>query len=180
MITFAINLNSHIINTFEFAQIYGAYLLHIYTTDIYFFVMANLFYSDPKLSINEKYDIKGSTVNRSFEAPKEGQSSTCRHCEQKFVYRSKKIKRKVFPTPQTTTMIASTSRGIKSVVMMTQLGSTDTVDLHGSASVQDLAATTAHRLQQRDLYSESNANSLLIALTLRADVQSESQATSLT
>jgi hypothetical protein len=65
-------------------------MLRIYSTDIYFFVMANLFYSSNKLSIDEKYDIKGSTVNRSSAPPSEGQSCTCRHCGQKFFYHKKK------------------------------------------------------------------------------------------
>jgi hypothetical protein len=64
-------------------------MLRIYSTDIYFFVMANLFYSNTKLTIHEKYDIKGSTVNRSSAPPSEGQTCTCRHCEQKFTYHRK-------------------------------------------------------------------------------------------
>lgn len=69
------------------SKIYGAYKLQIYSADIYFFVMANLFYVPNKtLIIHEKYDIKGSTVNRTSEPPSEGQSCTCRHCGQKFLY----------------------------------------------------------------------------------------------
>ncbi len=68
------------------SKIYGLYMMRIYATDIYFFVMANLFYSEPMLAIHEKYDIKGSTVNRNALPPKEGQSYNCKHCEQRFTY----------------------------------------------------------------------------------------------
>ena len=75
-------------------QIFGAYTLKIYGINLHFFVMNNLFLSKDEngqnIAIHEKYDIKGSTVNRSSVPPSEGQSCTCRHCEQKFTYEKKK------------------------------------------------------------------------------------------
>ena len=61
---------------------------------VHFFVMNNLFYSkdengDP-ITIHEKYDLKGSTVNRSSVPPREGDTCTCKDCKQKFVYHRKK------------------------------------------------------------------------------------------
>jgi hypothetical protein len=80
------------------SKIYGAYAMQIYGIDLFFFVMNNLFHdkddSGTNLSIHEKYDIKGSTVNRSSVPPVEGQVVTCTHCEQKFVYSRKKKTRK--------------------------------------------------------------------------------------
>jgi hypothetical protein len=74
-------------------QIYGAYTMQIYGIELNFFVMNNLFHdkdeSGTNLSIHEKYDIKGSTVNRSSVPPVEGQVVTCTHSEQKFVYHRK-------------------------------------------------------------------------------------------
>lgn len=76
------------------SKVYGAYTMQIYGISLHFFVMNNLFYdkdaSGSNLSIHEKYDIKGSTVNRSSVPPVEGQTATCTHCEQKFVYHRKK------------------------------------------------------------------------------------------
>lgn len=67
--------------------------MQIYGIELHFFVMNNLFYdkdaNGANVSIHEKYDIKGSTVNRSSVPPVEGQSVTCTHCEQKFIYRRK-------------------------------------------------------------------------------------------
>ena len=40
-------------------QIYGAYRLQIYGNALCFFVMNNIFLNPEKLSMNEKYDIKG-------------------------------------------------------------------------------------------------------------------------
>lgn len=48
--------------------------------------MNNLFLNAAGLSMHEKYDIKGSWVARNAEPPSNGQTVTCTHCEQKFVY----------------------------------------------------------------------------------------------
>jgi hypothetical protein len=55
-----------------------------------FFVMNNLFYNEEGLTMNEKYDIKGSWVARNASLPKEGESATCTFCEQKFIFHRKK------------------------------------------------------------------------------------------
>ena len=46
----------------------GSYSLEIFSQTFYFVVMLNCF--DPKAYINERFDIKGSWVNRSAEPPK--------------------------------------------------------------------------------------------------------------
>lgn len=40
--------------------------------------------------MNEKYDIKGSWVSRNATPPKDGQSVTCTHCEQRYIFVKKK------------------------------------------------------------------------------------------
>jgi 1-phosphatidylinositol-4-phosphate 5-kinase len=69
------------------ARIYGAYNLVVYGTEFRFFVMENLFFvrRDNPVAIHERYDIKGSWVNRNFSVPKVGQSSTCRLCDEKYI-----------------------------------------------------------------------------------------------
>jgi hypothetical protein len=52
--------------------------------------MNNLFFNKDGLTMNEKYDIKGSWVARNAEPPLEGQSLTCSYCEQKFIYQKRK------------------------------------------------------------------------------------------
>lgn len=52
--------------------------------------MSNIFLNDENLLMNEKYDIKGSWVKRNAEPPLNGQSVTCTHCEQKFIYKKKR------------------------------------------------------------------------------------------
>jgi hypothetical protein len=75
------------------SKVFGAYTMQIYGISLHFFVMNNLFHdkdaTGENLSIHEKYDIKGSTVNRSSVPPVEGQTATCTHCEQKFTYHKK-------------------------------------------------------------------------------------------
>ena len=46
--------------------------------------MANVFNTD--LVIHNRYDIKGSWVNRNSELPKAGKKVTCRHCNRKYIY----------------------------------------------------------------------------------------------
>ena len=54
----------------------------------------NLFYSrtTASLDIHERFDIKGSWVNRNFSAPSEGDSATCRLCSEKYVVGTKSEK----------------------------------------------------------------------------------------
>lgn len=48
--------------------------------------MENLFYAPRVMpTIHERYDIKGSWVNRNFSAPKTGETSLCRLCSEKYV-----------------------------------------------------------------------------------------------
>lgn len=68
------------------ARIYGAFQLRIYSTSFYFYVMHNIFLSHDGEVVNEKYDIKGSWVNRNAAVPREGQIVTCSNCNQKFTY----------------------------------------------------------------------------------------------
>jgi hypothetical protein len=55
----------------------------------FFFIYKN-FFNQEGLTMNEKYDIKGSWVARNASLPKEGESATCTFCEQKFIFRRKK------------------------------------------------------------------------------------------
>lgn len=55
--------------------------------------MNNIFLNPEGLIMNEKYDIKGSWVARNAEPPSNGQSVTCTHCEQKYVYYKKRVKK---------------------------------------------------------------------------------------
>eukprot|EP01035_Chromulina_nebulosa_P021947 gene21947-28415_t len=80
------NKNSYI------SRIYGAYRLQIYGNSLCFFVMNNIFLNPQNLSMNEKYDIKGSWVNRNAKPPRNGQTATCTFCEQKFVFWKKRSK----------------------------------------------------------------------------------------
>lgn len=83
-------------NTF-ICKIYGVYELRIYNEVLYFFVMNNLFLNDDGLTMNEKYDLKGSWVARNSAPPRDGQTFSCTYCERKFVYRKKKRNTKRAP-----------------------------------------------------------------------------------
>jgi hypothetical protein len=48
--------------------------------------MHNIFHNTESEVVNEKYDIKGSWVNRNAAIPIEGQVATCSNCNQKFVF----------------------------------------------------------------------------------------------
>lgn len=71
----------------------GAYRLTIYNTSLYFYVMNNLFHNDENATIHDKYDLKGSWVARNATLPRDGKLVTCRHCQQKYVFRRKNIQR---------------------------------------------------------------------------------------
>lgn len=68
------------------ARVYGAFQLRIYSTSFFFYVMHNIFLTLDEEVVNEKYDIKGSWVNRNAAVPREGQVVTCSNCNQKFTY----------------------------------------------------------------------------------------------
>lgn len=65
-------------------RIYGCHAIRLYGNTYHFVVMANLFSSEN--AIHQRYDIKGSYVNRSAKCPTLGQSVTCRYCKAKFKY----------------------------------------------------------------------------------------------
>lgn len=81
-------------NTF-ICKIFGAYELRIYNEVLYFFVMNNLFLNSEGLTMNEKYDLKGSWVARNSAPPRDGQVFSCTYCERKFVYRKKRRPKRV-------------------------------------------------------------------------------------
>ena len=70
--------------------------MKIYGHTLCFFVMNNIFLNPDGLSMNEKYDLKGSWVNRNAKPPRNGETVTCSHCEQKFIYvKKRKTKKKM-------------------------------------------------------------------------------------
>lgn len=73
-------------------QIFGAYKLHIYGTDLNFFVMNNIFLTRGGETINEKYDLKGSWVARNAKPPRDGQRVPCTFCNQTFVYHRRNLR----------------------------------------------------------------------------------------
>lgn len=60
----------------------GSYSLKVYAQTFYFVVMRNIF--EPGTDINERYDIKGSWINRSAAAPMPNKRVVCRHCNEMF------------------------------------------------------------------------------------------------
>ena len=60
----------------------GSYSLKVYAQTFYFVVMLNCF--EPKADINERFDIKGSWVNRSADMPAPNKRIICRHCNEMF------------------------------------------------------------------------------------------------
>ncbi|DAZ96107.1 TPA: hypothetical protein N0F65_000655 [Lagenidium giganteum] len=67
-------------------RFYGCHCLELYGKQFSFIVMANLF--DTEQVIHQRYDIKGSWVNRHGELPKRGKKVTCRHCNRKYIYQN--------------------------------------------------------------------------------------------
>lgn len=61
----------------------GSYSLKIYTQTFHFIIMKNLF--EPKIDINERFDIKGSYVGRYANLSPPNKSIICRHCNEIFV-----------------------------------------------------------------------------------------------
>lgn len=61
----------------------GSYSLQMYDQTFYFVVMLNAF--DPRATINERYDIKGSWVGRSADPMKANKRTVCRHCNTYFI-----------------------------------------------------------------------------------------------
>eukprot|EP01035_Chromulina_nebulosa_P069332 gene69332-biopygen22262 len=71
----------------------GSYSLEMFSQTFYFVVMMNCF--DPKAYINERFDIKGSWVNRSAEKSKKTKRVVCRHCNEYFIPTNTKDRCKV-------------------------------------------------------------------------------------
>ena len=60
----------------------GSYSLGVYAQTFYFVVMRNIF--EPGIDINERFDIKGSWVNRNANPSPPNKSMVCRHCNEVF------------------------------------------------------------------------------------------------
>ena len=74
-------------------RIFGAYKLQAYSTDLYFIVTNNVLLTRPSESIQEKFDLKGSSVHRHMKLPKEGETVRCGLCGKAFVYSKNKFRR---------------------------------------------------------------------------------------
>lgn len=61
----------------------GLHAVTIYGTEFIFVVMRNIFPRD--VVVNERYDIKGSWINRNASVPPPGKRKMCRHCSELFV-----------------------------------------------------------------------------------------------
>lgn len=92
------------------SKILGVYTLRIYGNSLNFFVMNNLFYNEVGLSMNEKYDIKGSWVARNAKPPVEGKSFTCSYCEQKFIYKKTRKLNRLMVRSKTGALSTNSSR----------------------------------------------------------------------
>lgn len=62
----------------------GSYCLELYGRPIHFVVMENVFDVQQGISIHQRYDIKGSWVDRNAQKPRRGAEATCRHCNLSF------------------------------------------------------------------------------------------------
>lgn len=61
----------------------GSYSLGVYAQTFHFVVMRNIF--EPGIDINERFDIKGSWVNRSAAPSPPNKRIICRHCNEMFI-----------------------------------------------------------------------------------------------
>jgi 1-phosphatidylinositol-4-phosphate 5-kinase len=61
----------------------GSYSLGVYAQTFHFVVMRNIF--QPGIDINERYDIKGSWINRNANLSSPNKSIVCRHCNEVFI-----------------------------------------------------------------------------------------------
>ncbi|KAK1937013.1 Phosphatidylinositol 4-phosphate 5-kinase type-1 alpha [Phytophthora citrophthora] len=62
----------------------GSYCVELYGRPTYFVVMENVFDVQQGISIHQRYDIKGSWVDRNAQKPRKGAEATCRHCNLSF------------------------------------------------------------------------------------------------
>jgi 1-phosphatidylinositol-4-phosphate 5-kinase len=64
-------------------RFFGLHSLTLYSKQFLFVVMRNIF--PPQAIINERYDIKGSWINRNANVIPPGKKTFCRHCGELFV-----------------------------------------------------------------------------------------------
>jgi 1-phosphatidylinositol-4-phosphate 5-kinase len=61
----------------------GSYSLEVYAQTFHFVVMRNIF--EPGVDVHERFDIKGSWVNRGAQLPPPNKRVVCRHCNEMFI-----------------------------------------------------------------------------------------------
>lgn len=64
----------------------GSYCLVMYGRKAHFVVMENVFDIQHGISIHQRYDIKGSWIDRNAQKPRRGAEATCRHCNLTYRY----------------------------------------------------------------------------------------------
>ncbi|TYZ65190.1 hypothetical protein PybrP1_000328 [[Pythium] brassicae (nom. inval.)] len=62
----------------------GSYCIVLYGKKAHFVVMENVFDIQHGVSIHQRYDVKGSWVDRNAQKAKRGSEATCRHCNLSF------------------------------------------------------------------------------------------------
>lgn len=62
----------------------GSYCIVLYGKKAHFVVMENVFDIQHGISIHQRYDIKGSWIDRNAQRAKRGSETTCRHCNMAF------------------------------------------------------------------------------------------------
>lgn len=62
----------------------GSYCIVLYGKKAHFVVMENVFDVQHGISIHQRYDIKGSWIDRNAQKAKRGSEATCRHCNMTF------------------------------------------------------------------------------------------------
>lgn len=70
-------------NTF-LTRFLGSYCIVLYGKKAHFVVMENVFDIQHGISIHQRYDIKGSWIDRNAQKAKRGSETTCRHCNLTF------------------------------------------------------------------------------------------------
>lgn len=70
-------------NTF-LTRFLGSYCIVLYGKKAHFVVMENVFDIQHGISIHQRYDIKGSWIDRNAQKAKRGSEATCRHCNLTF------------------------------------------------------------------------------------------------
>lgn len=65
-------------------RFFGCHAIRLYGNTFHFVVMTNLF--NTAQGVHQRYDLKGSFVNRSAKHPTLGERVTCRLCNAKYIY----------------------------------------------------------------------------------------------